>query len=547
MMDCNEIKIFIHKVLDGILLNETEYLEKYKEEYNELFSHMEKCLSCSYEYNSYLKILKFLKNLKVSLPSNFDSKIHQALLKMHQKDSKPYIPVNTVTTQKGGMFSMINSDKLKKFIHDNRSYIISTGIHLLLLLLFLNIVVMQQTLTTPTFITKIITNKPIEIKKQEIEIKREEQRPDAGSEGLEGLKGGGMSSPKLQQQLMIKQAQVKQINKVFTPIQNLRTQVRDIFVPKTQIAVKETKIRSDFRVPMQPKTQITSPISGSITRPTSQQTGTRNTEGMNVPGNYSDSGRPDGSPSGTGIGEQKGGTTGRGGGTGIGFNPFGTGTGSGNQGSGPGAGRRGLGGGLSGTGTGPGSGPGISIAPGGGQGTAVVGSAVSSQSGPVVTNAPSAIDTTSVANRQVTYKPNAPIGSRENPITEINILVEFNGETLFTHDFYLAYPENRLLIRNARFARSEVIRLGPYAVPPEQFLFYWHITANQWGLDRGVPLYQTIYTTDAQQVRIRKVSENVIQYKLEDMPLDVIRQMNNPKEPDYDDVIITIVYKGAAQ
>lgn len=530
MKDCKEIKIFIHKVLDGFLLNETGYKEEYQQEYKEFFSHIENCLSCKVEYESYLKILKNLQNLRKTLSSDFDKKLYLALVNA-TKDNKINKEVVNMT-----------SSKIKKFIHDNRSYIISTGIHLLLLLLFLNIIVLQQTMTTPTFVTKIITNQPIEIKKQEIQMKREEQRPDAGSEGLEGLKGGGMSSPKLQQQLMIKQAQVQQVNKVFTPIQNIRTQVKDIFVPKTQIAVKETKVRSDFRVPMQPRTSVNAPISGSAAKMSPQATGTRNTSGMLVPGNYSDSGRPDGSPTGTGIGEQAGGNTGRGGGSGIGFNPFGTGTGSGNQGTGPGAGTKGFGGGLSGTGTGPGSGPGISIAPGGGQGTAIVGAAASSQSGPAVPNAPSAIDTTSIANKQVTYKPNAPLGSPENPITEIHIAVEFNGESGFTHDFYLAYPENRLLIRNARFARSEVIKLGPYTVPPEQFLFYWDITANQWGLDRGVPLKQIIYTNDTQQVRVRKVSDNTIRYFLEDMPVYL-----PASDKDYDDVIITIVYKGAAQ
>ncbi|MCS7230705.1 MAG: hypothetical protein RMJ67_00985 [Elusimicrobiota bacterium] len=541
MIECSEVKILIHKVLDGLLLNETEYIEKYKDEYKELLSHIDKCSSCKNEYNIYIKILKNLKSLQIPLPINFDNKLHLLLLKSKQKQSnpKPFIPV---IAQKKGVFKMINSAKLKKFIHDNRSYIISTGIHLLLLLLFLNIIVLQQSITTPTFVTKIITNQPIEIKKQEIQMKREEQRPDAGSEGLEGLKGGGMSSPKLQQQLMIKQAQVKQVNKVFTPLQNLRTQVREIFVPKTQIAVKETKVRSDFRVPMQPRTSINAPISGSNMKMAPQMAGDRNTVGLAVPGDYSDVGRPDGVATGTGIGEQKSGSTGRGGGTGVGFFPYGTGTGSGNQGTGPGAGRQGRGAGFSGTGTGPGSGPGISIAPGGGQGTAIVGAAQSSQSGPMVTNTPSAIDTTSIANRQVSYKPDAPLGSQENPISEIYIAVEFNGESGFTHDFYLAYPENRLLIRNARLARSEVIRLGPYAVPPEQFLFYWHITANQWGLDRGVPLYQTIYTTDTQQVRVRKVSENTIRYFLEDMPVSL-----PTSDRDYDDVIITIVYKGAAQ
>lgn len=525
MTPCEEIKNLIQKALDKELSNI---------EANIFNEHLFSCESCKKEYNSYLKLFSKIKEIKTSLPETFDHTLHIKLIKAKEEEKSTVI---------GGNFNMIDTMKLKKFIHDNRSYIISTGIHLLLLLLFLNIIVMQQQITTPTFITKIITNQPIEIKKQEIQMKREEQRPDAGSEGLEGLKGGGMSSPKLQQQLMIKQAQVKQVNKVFTPIQNLRTQVKDIFVPKTQIAVKETKVRSDFRVPMQPKTSVNAPISGSARVSPSQTSGTRNSSGLLVPGNYADSGRPDGTTTGTGIGEQASGNTGRGGGTGIGFNPFGSGTGSGNQGTGPGAGRQGFGGGFSGTGTGPGSGPGISIAPGGGQGTAIVGGPVASaQSGPAVSNTPSAIDTTQISNRQVTYKPNAPLGSPENPISEIYIAVEFNGESGFTHDFYLAYPENRLLIRNARLARSEIIKLGPYAVPPEQFLFYWDITANQWGLDRGVPLKQIIYTNDTKQVKVRKVSDNTIRYFLEDMPVD-----NPNSDKDFDDVIITIVYKGAVQ
>ena len=430
--------------------------------------------------------------------------------------------------------------KVKKFVEEHRSYIISIGIHLLLLLLFLNMIVMRQELKTPIFITKIITNQPIEIKKQEIPIQREEQRPDAGSEGLEGLKGGGMSSPKLQQQLMIKQAEVKQVTKVFTPIQNIKTQIRDIFVPKTQIAVKETKFKSDFRVPMQPKTSVDKPLSGGMVKPSPGQTGTKNTSGMLVYGNSPDSGRPDGSPYGTGIGEQSSGNTGRGGGTGIGFNPFGTGTGSGNAGTGPGAGRQGFGGGLAGSGIGPGSGPGVSIAPGGGAGTAIVGTPSQPTAGPSVGTTPTAINPSNTPSQPVTYRPQAPVGSPENPVRELYIAVEFNGESGFIHDFYLAYPENKLLIRNARFARSEVIKLGPYAVPPDQFLFYWDITANQWGLDRGVPLKQIIYSNDTKQVRVQKVSDTTIRYWLEDMPVD-----NPNSDRDFDDVIITITYKGS--
>ncbi|MCX7956810.1 MAG: zf-HC2 domain-containing protein [Endomicrobia bacterium] len=523
---CDQIQELIQKSIDNVIT---------KEEYEQLRKHIENCSSCKNEYTSYNKVSNILKNINIPLPIDFDNKLHKKLLDLVSKDK------NKIFIIKEEGSSMINTLKLKKFIHEKRSYIISTGIHLLLLLLFLNIIVMQQQMTTPTFITKIITNKPPEIKKQEIEMKREEQRPDAGSEGLEGLKGGGMSSPKLQQQLMIKQAQVKQVSKVFTPVQNIRTQVKDIFVPKTQIAVKETKVRSDFRVPMQPRTAVNQPISGSVARTSPNTTGTRNTSGMLVPGDYSDSGRPDGSPDGTGIGEQKGGNTGRGGGTGIGFSPFGSGTGSGNQGTGPGAGSKGLGGGLKGTGTGPGSGPGISIAPGGGAGTAIVGSGSNAQ--PVAVNVTNVnVQTQGAVNKQQIYKPNAPLGSQENPISEISVAVEFNGESGFVHDFYLAYPENKLLVRNARFSRSEIVKLGPYAVPPDQFLFYFDITANQWGLDRGVPLKQTIYTNDPQQVRVRKVSDNTIRYFLEDMPVYL-----SASDKDYDDVIITIVYKGAGQ
>jgi len=434
----------------------------------------------------------------------------------------------------------MTTTKVKKFIEENRSYLISTGIHLLLLLLFLNMIVMRHELKTPIFITKIITNQPIEFKKQEIPIQREEQRPDAGSEGLEGLKGGGMSSPKLQQQLMIKQAQVKQVTRVFTPVQNIRTQIKEIFVPKTQIAVKETRFKSDFRVPMQPKTSVDKPLSGGMVRPSVGQTGTKNTSGMLVYGPHSDSGRPDGVPGGTGIGEQASGNTGRGGGTGIGFYPFGTGTGSGNAGTGPGAGKYGIGSGLAGSGVGPGSGPGISISPGGGQGIATIGQPTQPASGPTVTQVPNVINSQNTPIQTVTYQPQAPIGSPENPVAELYIAVEFNGESGFTHDFYLAYPENKLLIRNARFARSETIKLGPYAVPPDQFLFYWDITANQWGIDRGVPPKQIIYSNDPKQVRVQKVSDTTIRYWLEDMPVD-----NPNSDKDYDDVIITITYKGA--
>jgi len=432
----------------------------------------------------------------------------------------------------------MTTTKVKKFVEENRSYLISTGIHLLLLLLFLNMIVMRHEIKTPIFITKIITNQPIEIKKQQMPIQREEQRPDAGSEGLEGLKGGGMSSPKLQQQLMIKQAQVKQVTKVFTPVQNIRTQIKEIFVPKTQIAVKETKFKSDFRVPMQPKTSVDKPLSGGMVKPSIGQTGTKNTSGLLVYGPHSDSGRPDGIPGGTGIGEQTSGNTGRGGGTGIGFYPFGTGTGSGNAGTGPGAGRQGIGSGLAGSGVGPGSGPGVSITPGGGTGTGIVpptqpGVIPSDVTPPTVINPP---DTPSTP---ITYKPDAPIGTPENPIKELYIAVEFNGTAGFIQDFYLAYPENRLLIRDAKRARNEVIKLGPYAVPPEQFLFYWDITANEWGISLGVPRNFKIYSNDPRQVRIQKISDTTIRYWLEDMPVD------NPScDRDYDDVIITITYKG---
>ena len=431
------------------------------------------------------------------------------------------------------------STKVKKFIEEKRSYIISTGIHLLLLLLFLNMVVMRQELKTPTFITKIITNQPIEIKKQEIPIQREEQRPDAGSEGLEGLKGGGMSSPKLQNQLMIKQAEVKQVSKVFSPIQNIRTQIKDIFVPKTEIAVKETKFKTDFRVAMQPKTSVDKPLSGGMVKPSPGQPGTKNTSGMLVQGDYSDSGRPDGVPGGTGIGEQSSGNTGRGGGTGIGFSPFGSGTGSGNQGTGPGAGRQGFGSGLAGSGTGPGSGPGVSISPGGGRGTAIVGQPTQPTQGPASNTMPSAIQAPNTPTQTVTYKPNAPIGSPENPVRKIYIAVEFNGESGFQHDFYMAYPENRLLVRNARFARAETIELGPYSVQPDQFLFYWDITATPEWIARGVPPKYIIYSNDTRQVRVQKVSDTTIRYWLEDLPVD-----NPNSDKDFDDVIITITYKG---
>ncbi len=439
------------------------------------------------------------------------------------------------------------TQKIKKLWEKHKYTIISTGLHLLLLLIFFNIAVVRFERNTPIFVTKIITHQEMKmVKKVEPIIEKTEPRTAAGSPGLEGLKGGGISSPKLQERFMVQKQTFKDFKENFkAPMANIQTRIKDMIVPKTPIAVRDVKVQRFTVGQNVAPVNINAPVGAAVSQSVSNvASGKKTAPGISVPGNDGATGRPGGRSDGTGIGNDAGGTTGIGG-SGIGF-LFGSGTGAGSKGSGPGAGSSGSGGGISGSGTGPGIGPGSGI---GGVGSGIIGSPSAS------------LEPVGGSNISIPKPPSSPTGPAQptivsppgpdNPVTQLVVSVETAGEAGFTLAFYMVYPEEKLLIPDAKYVTERAINVGPYGVSPEQFRFRIYVTANDWGLQRGVPRNYNLYSDDPNQVRVRNLGTfegtQTIIYYFEDVPVDIIRQnrdMFAPKEPDYDDAIITIRFIG---
>jgi len=414
----------------------------------------------------------------------------------------------------------------------NRSIVFSMGAHALLLLLLFKTVIMRPEIKTPEFVARVISQQQIVNQRIMPQVRQEKE---AGLEGLEGLKGGGSSPSLIKEKFMVKpEMQHTSIDKIFKPVANLRTTIRDIFVPQKVMSVDNSRIKSRFSVARMDQSSFDRnvPMSGYQVGQLSRPRGEKDSTGLYVYGTDNVSGRPDGNQLGSGIGLDKGGNTGTGGGGGAGWT-FGSGTGSGNRGNGPGSGSSGLGAG-SGPGFGPGSGAGT-------PGIPIGGSAV-----PPPTPIPGPITPPSPGLPQLPGGPGPapifqkpPIGTPENPVMGLDLAVEFNGEACYNHVFGMSFPEDKVLIRNPKIARSEIVRCGPYTTRPSEFIFYLYVDPTP-----CVPNKQpyTLYTDrDRQYVRIERITEDTYRLWWEDIkPLE-------EGDRDFDDVIITVHFKGKYQ
>jgi|GEM_PF-2422269 len=410
----------------------------------------------------------------------------------------------------------------------NRSIVFSMGVHALLLLLLFKTVIMRPELKTPEFVTRVISQQQIVNQRIMPQVRQEKE---AGLEGLEGLKGGGSSPSIIKEKFMVKpEMQRTSIDKIFKPVSNLRTTIKDIFVPQKVISVDSSRVKTRFSVARMDQSSFDRnvPMSGYQVGQLSRPHGEKDNTGLYVYGPDEVSGRPDGNQRGAGIGLDGRGNTGTGGGGGAGWT-FGSGTGSGNRGSGPGGGSSGLGGGT-GPGFGSGGAPGVPGTP--------IGRAV-----PPPLPAPGPITPPSPGLPGIPGGPGPgpiikkpPIGSPENPVMGLEIAVEFNGEACYNHVFGMSYPEEKALINNPRIARSEIVKCGPYTIRPSEFQFYLYVDPTPCEPNKQP---YTLYTDrDRQHVRIQRVTEDTYRLWWEDIkPLE-------QSDRDWDDVIITIHFKG---
>ena len=487
-----------------------------------LEAHVAGCAECAGERRAYAALEGLLPEYhRVSLHEGFNGKVWQVLSSGGRAAGVSY---------KGEVGTMQHYSVTQK-AENQRSFLISAGIHALLLLLLFNVIVVKRAeIKTPTFIAKVVSMNQVKPKVKKEPLLKERQplpQANAGSEGATGMMGGGRSSPKLAEKLMVAKEETK--TKTFVPnkptaISNISREVRELFTPKRVLTVANARMPNQARV-NNPNvtTSANSPASASRgqVRNANSSAANKSKTGMQIAGNDEYTGTPTGA-SGTGIGNDAGGTTGVGGGDGIGF-MSGSGTGSGNYGSGSGGGSTGLGSGTGpGTGIGPGAGPGAGI-PGAPGAPGNPGSPIGGPTGPGGPMNP--VNPT----QPVVPQPKPPLGSPGNKVTKLEIRIEIAGEAGADHTFGMQYPDQRDLIPNAKFSRSESFNVGPYDTEPRNFIFFLRVSYNgqTW----------THLSTDMQQVRVDQRSEDTIRLYWEDLPASMA-------DFDYNDVVVTIRFIG---
>ena len=123
-----------------------------------------------------------------------------------------------------------------------------------------------------------------------------------------------------------------------------------------------------------------------------------------------------------------------------------------------------------------------------------------------------------------------PLGTAENPITRIivNIIAVGCGNN---NEIGVSYPERRTIATGLSGDRSANVEvpLGPYAVPPEEIIFYLTSPEIQ---------FQMLFSNDSQQCRRRSEGANTFLYEWEDMP-------GREADGDFNDVVMTVIFIGA--
>jgi len=129
----------------------------------------------------------------------------------------------------------------------------------------------------------------------------------------------------------------------------------------------------------------------------------------------------------------------------------------------------------------------------------------------------------------VVPQPKPPLGSPGNKVIKLEIRIEIAGDAAADHTFGMQYPDQRDLIPNAKFSRSESFPVGPYDTDPRNFIFFLRVSYNgqTW----------THLSTDMQQVRVDQRSEDTIRLYWEDLPPSMA-------DFDYNDVVVTIRFIG---
>lgn len=125
-----------------------------------------------------------------------------------------------------------------------------------------------------------------------------------------------------------------------------------------------------------------------------------------------------------------------------------------------------------------------------------------------------------------------PLGSIENPVTQLQFRFVSATSQLTDasqQDLGIMFPGRRLLIRKGE-RPGKSITIGPYAVPPEQFVFY--------AIGSGDAAGRLLLSTDPNHCRRRNVGTNSIMYTWE-------ATSSGGGGGDWNDIIFIVTFLGA--
>ena len=125
-----------------------------------------------------------------------------------------------------------------------------------------------------------------------------------------------------------------------------------------------------------------------------------------------------------------------------------------------------------------------------------------------------------------------PLGTSENPVTQIVFHLLYGDAqsgNAYNNEVGIFYPEKCVIVQNitAGTLGGIELRLGPYAVPPRQFVFYIK------SIEENVYLL----STDHVQCRVTQTGSNTFLYNWEDQAGGGDNSFNN--------VVFTITFMGA--
>jgi hypothetical protein len=123
-----------------------------------------------------------------------------------------------------------------------------------------------------------------------------------------------------------------------------------------------------------------------------------------------------------------------------------------------------------------------------------------------------------------------PLGTAENPITRIQVQITAVG-CGNDNELGVCYPEDCQIATGLTGDQSMNlgITIGPYAVPPQDVIFY--LTSPQIG-------YRRLLSTDPNQCRRTPIGPNAFLYEWEDLP-------PGQADFDYNDVVMRVFFMGA--